>query len=102
MNKLILGKGMRFNKYYPFALIYFFVNAVGLPFGMLYTILLTPLFYVWLLLKRKKLILLKYLIVTTPFIINHLINGVDQFQYWRSVVLYFTVYIFCYTFYIFI
>ena len=93
---------MRFNKYYPFALIYFFVNAVGLPFGMLYTILLTPLFYVWLLVKRKKLILIKYFIVATPFIINHLIHGVDQFQYWRSVVLYFTVYIFCYTFYTFI
>ena len=93
---------MKLNKYSSFAFIYFFVNAVGLPFGLLYTILLTPLFYVWLLLRQKKLIILKYFAVATPFIINHMINGVDQFQYWRSVVLYFTVYIFCYAFYTFI
>src|SRR5260221_1202705 len=90
---------MKINKYYPFVFVYFFVNAVGLPLGMLYTTLLTPLFYVWLVLKGKKEILLKFFIFFTPFIIIHLINGVDTFTYVKSTLLFLTVYIFCYTFY---
>lgn len=90
---------MKASKYYPFAFIYFFVNSVGLPFGLLYTIILTPFFYLWIILKGKRLILLKFLVLATPFIIIHLINGVDLFQYAKSLALFFTVYIFCYSFY---
>lgn len=90
---------MKLNKYHPFAFIYFFVNAVGLPFGLLYTIFLTPLFYVWLVIKGKRQVLLKFFIFATPFIIAHFVLGVDPFQYVRSLVLFFTVYIFCYSFY---
>lgn len=93
---------MRFNKYYPFAYLYFFANAVGLPFGFLYTMFLTPVFYIWLLVKKRKNVLVKFILLITPFVFNHLSNGVDEFQYWRSVILYFTVYIFCYTFYTFV
>lgn len=89
---------MKINKYYPFAFIYFFINIVGLPFGMLYTIILTPFFYYWIVIMGRKQILLKFFLFLLPFIINHLINGVDVFQYFRSLVLFFTVYIFCYAF----
>lgn len=90
---------MKVNKYYPFAFIYFFLNAVGLPFGMLYTILLTPLFYLWIVLKGKKRVLFKFFIFSLPFVINHLISGVDLVSYVRSLLLFLTVYIFCYAFY---
>jgi len=90
---------MKVSKYYPFAFVYFFVNAVGLPFGLLYTIILTPIFYLWIIIKGKRLILFKFFALATPFIIVHLINGVDIFQYAKSWALFFTVYIFCYSFY---
>jgi len=90
---------MKINKYYPFAFVYFFVNTVGLPLGMLYTILLTPLFYIWLVLKGKKEILLKFFVFFTPFAIIHFINGVDKFTFVKSTLLFITVYIFCYAFY---
>jgi len=90
---------MRIRKYYPFAFIYFFVNSLGLPFGLLYTMILTPVFYVWILLKGKREIIIKFLLVASPFILNHLLNGVDTFQYFRSIALFFTVYVFCYAFY---
>jgi hypothetical protein len=90
---------MKINKYYSFAFVYFFVNTVGLPLGMLYTILLTPLFYVWLVLKGKKEILLKFFVFFAPFIVVHLINGLDLFTFVKSTLLFLTVYIFCYAFY---
>ncbi|HMK57531.1 MAG TPA: hypothetical protein VK462_00610 [Nitrososphaeraceae archaeon] len=90
---------MKINKYYPFAFVYFFINAVGLPLGMLYTTLLTPLFYGWLVLKGKGEILFKFFVFFTPFIIIHLINGVDKFAYVKSTLLFLTVYIFGFTFY---
>jgi len=89
---------MKINKYLPFAFIYFFLNIVGLPFGLLYTMLLTPLFYYWISTNGKKQILLKFFLFFLPFIVNQLINGVDLFHYVRSLVIFFTVYIFCYAF----
>jgi hypothetical protein len=90
---------MKVNKYYPFAFIYFFVNALGLPFGLLYTTLFTPFFYVWMVLKGKRLIVFRFFIAVLPFIINHLINGVDLQVYLSSLILFLTVYIFGYAFY---
>ncbi|MBI1770267.1 MAG: hypothetical protein HYR67_18005 [Bacteroidetes bacterium] len=89
---------MKLNKYLPFAFIYFFVNAVGLPFGVLYTTILTPIFYLWISLKGKALVVLPFFFLLAPFIINHLINGVDIYFYERSILLYLTVYIFCLAF----
>ena len=90
---------MKINKYFPFVFLYFFINTIGLPSGLLYTTLLTPVFYFWLLSKGKKQILLKFSICLAPFVLAHLINGVDIGVYIRSVVLLLTVYIFSYTFY---
>lgn len=94
---------MRFNKYFPFAAIYFFVNAVGLPFGLTYTTLLAPFFYAWILLTRKKEMLLPFIAILSPFIIFHLfVVGVDRQSYIISLLNIVGVYIFCQAFFTFL
>lgn len=90
---------MKVNKFTAIAFVYFFINSVGLPFGLLYTILLTPVFYAYLVLNKQKFIATRMIVMALPFIIAHQWNGVDQFTYWRSVILFFTVYIFGFSFY---
>lgn len=85
---------MRLNKYWPFAFIFFFVNAVGLPMGLTYTALLGPLFYAWVLLKRQQEIFLPFVTVMIPFIIGQIIfSGVDlpsySFSFLNIVMIYF-------------
>ena len=88
-------------KFLPVAILYFFFNGVFLPFGMFYTTLLAPCFYLWLRGKRQRWITIKFLLVLAPFIVIHLRHGVDsKFYYLRSLLLlwtvYVTVYAFCY------
>ena len=94
---------MKLNKYLPFACIYFFVNSLALPFGLTYTALLAPLFYVWILIVRKKEILLPFIAFLLPFIIFQLIaGGVDTRSYFLSLVNFLLVYIFCQAVYTFL
>jgi hypothetical protein len=93
---------MTINKYLPFALIYFFINSLGLPFGLTYTALLAPFFYTWILLRRKKEILLPFLITLLPFIIIQVYEGVEINVYAISMVNLLLVYIFCQAAYTFI
>ncbi|MGC4036810.1 MAG: hypothetical protein QM764_12695 [Chitinophagaceae bacterium] len=94
---------MKANKYLPVTLIYFFVNSVGLPFGLTYTALLAPVFYIWILLIRKKEILLPFLAILCPFIIIHLtVVGVDIKSYFISLLNLVLVYIFCQAVYTFL
>lgn len=73
---------MKWNKYLPFAIIFFFFNTVGLPLGLTYTTLLAPLFLVWVLLKRKTEILFPFIFLFLPFMIAHLFFvGVDLTTY---------------------
>lgn len=90
---------MKVNKHFPFAFIYFVVNSVGLPFGLLYTTLLTPFFYIWMVLKGKRLIIFRFFLFALPFIIIHLVNGVDLKVYVTSLLLIISVYIFGYALY---
>jgi hypothetical protein len=91
---------LKWNKYLPFALLYFFVNSLGLPRGLLYTSLLAPFFYVWLLLKNKKEPVLPFIALLLPFLIAHLIFiGVDEKAYMITVLNLIAVYIFCQAFY---
>ncbi len=89
------------NKFLPFAIIYFFLNSVALPFGLTYTALLAPLFYVWVLLVRKKEILLPFMILLLPFIILHALGGVNLKTYAISLLNFLAVYIFCQAVYTF-
>jgi len=93
---------MKLNKYFPFAFIYFFLNSLALPFGLTYTALLSPLLYYWVIVTRKKEILLPWLVGLSPFLIIHFINLVDTATYITSLVNYTAVYIFCHAFYIFL
>ena len=93
---------MKINRYCPFAFIYFFINSLGLPFGLTYTAILTPLFYWWVFRERKKEILLPFLVCLSPFLIAHAILGVEVRTYIISVVNFIAVYIFCQAFYTFL
>lgn len=93
---------MKLNKYFPFAFIYFFINSVALPFGLTYTALLAPLFYMWILMIRKKEILLPFISVLLPFIIIHIITGVEIKSYSISLVNFLLVYVFCQAVYTFL
>lgn len=93
---------MKINKYIPFAFIYFFLNSLGLPQGLTYTTLFTPLFYWWILVTRKKEVLFPFIIFLTPFIIIQTQLGVDTKSYFISLVNMMGIYIFCQTFYTFL
>lgn len=93
---------MKINKYFPFALIFFFFNSLALPFGLTYTAILSPLFYLWIVKTRKQEILLPFFVCFTPFICMHIILGVNSQVYLVSFFNLVTVYIFCQAFYTFL
>jgi len=94
---------MTLNKYLPFAFVYFFVNTVALPFGLTYTALLAPLFYVWILFVRKREVLFPFVVLLLPYIIVHLtIVDVDAGTYLVSLLNVVLVYIFCQAVYTFL
>lgn len=73
------------NKYLPFALLYFFVNAAGLPFGLTYMTLLSPFLYWWTVRERKFEILFPFLMIMFPFMLVHLaLNEIDLRKYFLS------------------
>jgi len=94
---------MKINKFLPAALLYFFINPLGLPFGLSWMVLLAPLLYAWILLKRKQEVVLPFLVVLFPFIFVHTVfTGVDLKVYGVSLIYFTMVYIFCQAFYTFL
>jgi len=94
---------MKVNKYLPFAYLYFFVNALALPFGLTYTTLLAPVFFIWILLIRKKEILLPFIALLLPFIIIHIaVVEAETQSYTISFINLLAVYIFCQAVYTFL
>jgi hypothetical protein len=93
---------MKLNKYLPFAFIYFFFNSLALPFGLTYTVLLAPFFYVWLLMVKKKDVLLPFIALLLPFIIAHFVAGVETDSYSISLLNVLLIYIFCQAVYTFL
>lgn len=94
---------MKLNKYFPFVFIYFFINSLALPFGLTYTTLLAPLFYIWIILVRKKEILLPFLALLLPFVIIHIVwVGVDIKSYFTSFLNVVLVYVSCQAVYTFL
>jgi hypothetical protein len=92
---------MKINKYLPFAILFFFLNTTGLPHGLTYMTLLAPILYVWVLWENRKEPLWPFLLVLAPFALMHVINGVDEGVYIRSVVNLAAVYIFVRAFFIY-
>lgn len=93
---------LKANTYSLLAYLYFFFNSVGLAGGLLYTNLLTPFFYVWLLVKKKEPILLPLLVVLIPYDIIHAINGIEWKSFLISNGLIISTYIFVCCFWYFI
>jgi len=94
---------MAFNKYFLFAVLYFFLNSVGLPFGLTYTALLAPFFYWWIVTVGRKEILLPFFIAIFPLVfIQMAFVGVDNKTYVISLLNLTAVYIFCWAFYLFL
>jgi hypothetical protein len=94
---------MKVNKYFPFAFVYFFINSLALPFGITYTAILAPFFYAWILLKRKKEVVLPFITILAPFIIVHVLYAeVVRKVYFYSLLNLILVYIFCQAVYTFL
>jgi len=93
---------MRISKYFPVAFIYFFINSLGLPFGLTYTALLSPLLYVWVIMTRRQEVLWPFLLALTPVVLIHLSIGVDTKSYFTSLLNMTLVYIFCQAVYTFL
>jgi len=93
---------MRINKFFPVVFIYFFINSFGLPFGLTYTALLSPLLYLWMILTRKQEVLWPFLLTMLPVVLIHLVIGVDVNSYFISVLNMTLVYIFCQAVYTFL
>ncbi len=86
---------MKLNKYLPFACFYFFLNTLGLPFGLTYTTVFSPLIYLWVVSTRKKEILWPFLVVATPFVLIQIVYGVQMQTYIPAFINATSVYIFC-------
>ena len=92
---------IRFNKYLPAVLLYFFFNGFLLPLGLLYTTLLTPLFLLWLFKFPSFRYLFLFFLFFLPFLVIQLLNGVETESYIKSTALLFSVFVFslaCYQF----
>lgn len=94
---------MHLNRYFPVVFIYFFLNSVALPFGLTYTTLLAPLLYFWILLIRKRELLLPFIAILAPYIILQLVLlDVDHQSYFISLLNLIMVYVFCQAVYTFL
>ncbi len=93
---------MRINKFFPIVFIYFFINSLGLPFGLTYTALLSPLLYLWTIVTRKREVLWPFLLIMLPVVMIHVALGVDVNSYFVSLLNMILVYIFCQAVYTFL
>jgi hypothetical protein len=78
------------------AVIYFFFNNFLLPDGMLYTMLLSPVFLYWLLVKKAPVTkaFFYFLLVWGTFLVIHYSYGISLPEYLKSSILYFSVFLF--------
>jgi hypothetical protein len=88
---------VKINKYFPFAFIYFYLNSIFLPLGLLYTTVLTPVFLIWLFKQNHIRYVWIFFVITIPFAFIHYIQGIDVYYYFRSYALLFTAFIFLLT-----
>lgn len=88
-------KNIAFNRYIPFACIYFFCNSLFLPEGLLYTTFLTPIFFYEVVKQNRLTPLLAFIAFITLFLAIHFAQGVNDIFYIRSYILFITIGIFC-------
>ncbi len=95
-------KSLKLNKNQLLAYLYFFFNNAGLPGGLLYTNLLSPFFYLWLVYKKKQPVLWPFFVVIIPFDVIHIILGIEWKSFLISNILFLSTYIFAISFNYFI
>ena len=88
-------KNITFNRYIPFACLYFFCNSLFLPEGLLYTTFLTPLFFYEVVKEKRLNPLLTFIAIITLFLVIHFAQGVNDMFYIRSYILFITIGVFC-------
>lgn len=93
---------MKISKSHFFTYLFFFFNNVGLPGGLLYTNLLSPFFYIWLLYKKKKPVLFPFLFLVIPFNLIHILLGVELKSFIVSNLLFLSTFIFASCFHYFV
>jgi len=83
------------------ACLYFFFNSFLLPDGLLYTILLSPLFLYWLMSKKVHVFrnVILFILCWLPMLVIHYSYGIALNEYVKSSALYFTVFVFSMTVY---
>ncbi len=86
--------GFNVHRYLPFATLFFFFNSAGLPRGLFYTTLLSPLLFLWLYLKGERWLTAKFLLLFSPFIVVQASMGIQSHLYYlRSLLLLWSVFI---------
>jgi hypothetical protein len=94
------SSSLSFNKYLPAAILYFFLNGVLLPLGLLWTTLLAPVFLFWLWRYPTFQALKYFFFFTIPLLVIHYLNGIIDYSFYiKSYLLFFCVYVFCLAFY---
>ena len=82
------------HRLFPAAAFYFFLNSAGLPKGLFFTTLLSPLLYIWLYCKGQRRLTLKFLLAFSPFLVAHFLHGIDSPMFYaRSLFVLWTVFI---------
>ncbi|OJW53679.1 MAG: hypothetical protein BGO55_00945 [Sphingobacteriales bacterium 50-39] len=83
------------------ACLYFFFNSFLLPDGLLYTILLSPVFLYWLMSKKVHVMrnIILFFLCWLPFLVIHYSYGISLHEYLKSSALYLTVFVFSMTVY---
>ena len=92
-----MANQISFNKYLPIAVLYFFLNSIFLPLGLLYTTILTPFFLYWIYKENKIQYGWVFFLITIPFACIHFVQGIDVYYYFKSWILLFTVFVFILT-----
>jgi hypothetical protein len=84
----------RVSKYSLMSYVYFFFNCAGLPGGLMYTNIITPVLYLWIIYKKKQPVLYQFFLVLIPYDIIHLLLGVKWKSFIVSNLLFLSTYIF--------
>lgn len=90
-------QSLRYHKYLPIACLYMFINAPQFfPHGLMFTSILSPFLYLWLLVKRRRFVLEIFLAVLFPFMFMNIVDKIVWKDFIISSLLLMTVYVSAY------
>jgi len=92
-----MSKTPAYYHFLPYIILYFFLNNVLLPHGLLYTALLSPVFIYWIYKQDGLKSMIKWMVLIIIPIPFHIYSGFDSYTYLRSTALLITAWIFLFT-----